>query len=306
LNIFGKSTSIPAIIACLLWASAFVGIKIGLPYTTPLNFAGVRFVFAGLIILPFTGGLKNYFVSVKSHWKIVVLIALLQTTFQYAVFYKGLQLVPASLAAIIIGAQPLFIAFVAHFLIPGDTLNFKKLLIYLLGLSGIVLVSLGRQKFIANGDVKLLGILLLIMVNFLAGFSNVFVARDGAKMPALILSSSSLILGGVLLFVVSVPIEGLTSIYQPAKYYFSLAWLSFLSASAISIWFTLLKRPDVKVSDLNFWKFLIPLAGAVLAWMVLPGEKINVYAFLGMLIIAASLILLNIYKRNTAKNSLNT
>jgi len=291
-----SNTSLLAIFACLLWASAFVGIKIGLKYTTPLNFAGLRFMIAGLIVLPFAGSLKFYFSSIKKNLKIVLLIAFLQTFFQYSLFYQGIARTPASLASIIVGAQPLFIAFVAHFLMKGDSMNWKKLLIYLFGLSGIILVSFGRQKFTISDDVKITGILLLVMVNVVAGFSNVFVARDGTKIPALVLSSSSLLIGGIMLFVVSIPLEGLTSLAQPVPYYFSLAWLSVLSATAISIWFVLLKRPGVKVSDLNFWKFLIPVAGAILAWLILPGEKINEFAFAGIFIISAALVLLNINK----------
>ena len=297
MNILRTSTSIPAVFACLLWASAFVGIKIGLQYTTPLNFAGVRFIISGLLILPFAGGLKLFFLSLRIHWKIVVLISLLQTFLQYSFFYQGINRVPASLAAIIIGAQPLFIAFVTHFLMQSDRLTFKKLMIYFMGLSGIVLVSLGRNEFTHSGEVSFAGIFFLIMVNVIAGFSNVFVSRDGAKIPALVLSSSSLFFGGILLFLVSIPLEGLTSVHQPLSYYVSLSWLSILSAAAISIWFILLKRPGVKVSDLNFWKFIIPLAGAIMAWIILPGDKINIYAILGMVVIASSVVLLQIYKK---------
>ncbi len=300
MNIFRTSTSIPAIFTCLLWASAFVGIKIGLPYTTPLNFAGLRFFISGLLIFPFAGGLSFYIASIRKHWKIVLLISLLQTFLQYALFYQGINRVPASLAAIIIGAQPLFIAFVAHFLMPGDKLNWKKLLIYLFGFSGIILVSLGRHNFSISEEAKISGIIFLILVNIIAGFSNVFVAKDGTKIPALVLSSSTMLFGGFILYLFSLPIEGFTSLHQPVQYYFSLLYLSILSALAISIWFILLKRPGVKVSDLNFWKFLIPLAGAVLAWLILPGEIINIYALLGMLIIAASLLMLNIYKRRNS------
>jgi len=296
-----SSTSIPAIFACFLWASAFVGIKLGLQYTTPMNFAGARFIIAGLLILPFTGGIWAFVSSVRKHWKIVILISFLQTFLQYALFYHGLDLVPASLAAIIIGSQPLFIAFVTHFMMPGDSLNWKKLLIYLLGISGIVLVSFGRQEFSISEEVKITGIGLLILVNIIIGFSNVFVSKDGKKINALVLSSSSLLIGGTLLFLVSIPLEGLTSLRQPLQYYISLAWLSMLSAVAISIWFVLLKRPGVKVSELNFWKFIIPLAGAVMAWLILPDEKINFYAVSGMIIIAASLVLLHINKRRNSE-----
>ena len=45
-------TKILAIFACLLWGSAFAGAKIGFEYTTPLHLSGMRFMLAGLLLIP--------------------------------------------------------------------------------------------------------------------------------------------------------------------------------------------------------------------------------------------------------------
>jgi drug/metabolite transporter (DMT)-like permease len=159
-------------------------------------------------------------------------------------------------------------------------------------------VSFGRNEFSSVGNISLLGIGLLVISNINSGYGNVLVARDAFNVPPLVLSSASMIIGGAVLFLISLPIEGLNFVGpKPFKFYASLAWLSFLSAAAISIWFTLLKRPGVKVSNLNFWKFLIPVTGALLAWIILPEEKPNNFAYGGMIVIALSLVLLNLHKR---------
>lgn len=217
-------------------------------------------------------------------------------------FYLGLSMVPAALAAIIIGAGPLFVAGVAHFMMPGDRMTWIKLLIFIFGFSGIVLVSLGRNEFSGIAQTGYLGIILLLLVNLSSGFGNVFVARDAKNIPPLVLSSSTMIIGGAALFLFSLTVEGFHPEIKPLEYYVSLAWLSFLSATAISIWFILLKRSEVKVSDLNFWKFLIPVIGAILAWIILPEENISIIAVVGMSIISISLILLNILKRRQFRN----
>jgi drug/metabolite transporter (DMT)-like permease len=69
--------------------------------------------------------------------------------------------------------------------------------------------------------------------------------------------------------------------------------LSFLSAAAFALWFTLLKRPGVKVSYLNSWKFIIPVFGAILSWLILPGEYPDIYSITGVIIIGASLLWMN-------------
>lgn len=296
-----KSTTFLAIIACTLWATAFVGVKIGLKYNSPLQFAGIRFFISGLMILPFIENLRS-----KTHtaWKNkgkIMLVGLIQTTLQYALFYTGMNYVPGSLGAMIVGSGPLFVALVAHFLMPGDTLTRKKMFSILLGLSGIVVISLGRKGMGATGDLVVFGIIVLIANNVLTGFGNILVASDKRKIPPLVLSSFSMIFGGALLFTIGAVVEGVRFGPFPLEYYLSLGWLSFLSAAAISIWYTLLKRPGVLVSSLNMWKFIIPVLGAILSWAMLPGENPTILAFLGMLLVTLSLISISIQNGNRYK-----
>jgi len=283
-----------AIIACLLWASAFAVIKIGLQYTTPLRFAGLRFMLAGLMVLPLVGSYRTAFQYIRNNFRLVLLIAFLQTFVQYTLFYSGLNLVPGALGAIIIGAGPLFIAFTAHFFMPNDKLTLPKLGIIFMGIAGIALVSLsnvsGKET---GGNLIFIGIVLLFLTNINAGFTNVVIARDARHIPPLVLSSSSLIIGGVLLFLVSLPTEGFSFTIPPLTYYLSIIWLSFLSAAAYSIWNFLLQRKGVKVSALNMWKFIIPVFGAILSWILIPNEYPDLVSIAGISITALALVLFN-------------
>lgn len=286
-----------AIIACLLWATAFVGIKIGLEYTSPLQFAGIRFFISGLIILPFIPSLRNKIILAIPHYRKIILIGLVQTFLQYALFYTGMNYVPGAVGALVIGSGPLFVLVVAHFLMPGDLINRQKVVGILIGLAGVAVITLGRKSIDATGGLLLLGVLILLLNNVLAGFGNVLVARSAQKIPPLVLSSFSMIIGGFILYLVGISVEGISKGPFPLPYYFSLAWLSFLSAAAISIWYTLLKTPGVKVSELNMWKFIIPVFGAALSWMMLPGESPDISSVIGMILVAVALVSVNWQKR---------
>lgn len=292
-KVFFQSTTFLAIVACFLWATAFVGIKIGLQYTTPLQFAGIRFFISGLMIMPFIKGFSYKCKIAKAHWKIIVIVGLLQTTLVYALFYTGLDKVPASLGAMLIGAGPLFAALMAHLMTSDDKLTGRKTLVILLGMMGVAIISLNKGNASLAYPLLWLGILLLLFNNVLGGIGNVIVSKYGKGLPPLVLSSFSLSFGGAVLFLISLFFEGFEWKFYPHGYYLSLGWLSFLSAAAISIWFTLLRRPGVKVSNLNTWKFIVPVLGAMLSWMLLPDESPNFLAIVGMLIIALSLVLLN-------------
>lgn len=288
-----RNTTFLAILACWLWSTAFVGVKIGLEYQTPFQFAGIRFFISGILIFIYFAKPKAYFNQLKKHWKFILRLSIVQIFVQYALFYSGLNLVPSALAAIIIGSQPLFIAVVAHFSFNNDKMTILKTGSILIGIIGIVIITLGRSKVEIKGELEYLGIGLLLINNLVSGYANVIISKNSKGISPVLLSSTSLIIGGLLLFLVSIPKEGINLGPFPPIYYYALAWLSFLSAAAITIWYSLLKRPGVKVSLLNVWKFLIPVSGAILSWIILSDENPDFITIVGMAIIAISLIALN-------------
>lgn len=283
-----------AIIACLLWSSAFVGVKIGLKYHTPLQFAGIRFAISGLMLIPVVHNFKKFRKEVKENFAYVCLIAFLQVIVQYSLFYLGVSMVPASISAMIVGSSPLFVALVAHFSISGDRMDWFKTSSILLGIIGVAVITLGRKSLPSGAEIALTGVGLLFLNNLASGITNVVVARKQQTISPMVLTSASLFIGGVLLFMISIPFEGLHYRVFPLEYFVALGWLSFLSAAAITIWNTLLRRPKVKVSELNIWKFLIPVSGAVLSWLILPDESPDAVSVSGMILIATSLLILNL------------
>lgn len=297
---FYQSTIFLAIIACILWATAFVGVKVGLKYSPPLQFAGIRFMISGLLILPIIKDLPAKLVVAKKHYKLILIVGLVQTTIVYALFYVGLNKVLASLGAMLVGTGPLFAALVAHFSMPNDHLSIQKLGAISLGLVGVAIISFNKDQGEGIYPLLWLGIILLLFNNIVGGVGNVLIAKYGKELSPLVFSSLSLSFGGLLLLLIAIPIEGIQFEVYPTPYYLSLIWLSFLSATALSIWFGLLRRKGVKVSTLNVWKFIVPLLGAILSWLIIPEEHPTLLAVIGMLIITLSLILFNI-KREKKK-----
>lgn len=298
---FLNSTVFLAILACWLWSTAFVGVKIGLQYHTPFQFAGIRFFISGVLIFLYFGKPKRFISELRLNWKQVLLISVVQIFTQYALFYSGMNLVPGALGAMIIGSSPLFVAIVAHFAFHNDKMTFLKTFSILIGVTGIAIITLGRTKVEVKNELEYLGIGLLLINNLVSGYSNVLVAKTPVKISPMVLSSTSLMFGGLLLFLVSIPVEGIKTGPFPPDYYYALGWLSFLSAAAITIWYALLKRPGIKVSILNVWKFLIPVSGAVLSWIILSDEKPDLISVIGMVVIALSLLSLNYANRKLSK-----
>jgi drug/metabolite transporter (DMT)-like permease len=287
-----KNNILFAVIACVLWSTAFAGVKIGLQYTTPVQFAGIRFLISGLILLPFCSNLKEELrIALKYPGQIIV-IGLFQTSILYFFFYLGLNKTPAAIAAIIVGAGPLFVGLLAHFSTEDDKLSKQKIIALLIGFSGIILLALAKEGNATDYRKMLLGIVLLITGNFAGSYGNILISKNRIPISPILLNSIQIFTGGLTLVVISFFMEGFSFGIKPPAYYISLAWLSILSATAFSLWFIVLRRPGVKVSEINIWKFIIPVLGAILSWLIIPGEGPTWNTLAGMVFIAIAIVII--------------
>jgi len=254
----------------------------------PLGFAGLRFMISGLLILPFSRPGRFSFEIIRSRSRTILLVALFQTFILYALFYLGMTIVEGALAAIVVGASPLVAALIAHLMMHDDRLTRKKVLSIAGGFLGVIIISLGRKPWSPAGLKEFFGILILLGSSISSAIGNVIVARDRRSIPPLTIGAFSLFIGGAGLFILSLFLEGLPEWNRPPLFWGTLFYLSSLSAVAFSIWFTLLKRPGVKVSELNLWKFIIPVFGALFSWLLLPQESPALLPLLGMIIVSLS------------------
>lgn len=278
-----------AAIACLLWATPFAFIKITLEYQPPLTVAGLRFLLAGLIQLPFCTAPLAPFRLLRSETRTVLLVSLFQTILLYAGFFIAMTLVRGAQAAIIVGTGPLISAVAAHYLMHDDRLTRRTLQSVGLGIAGITVISLATKPWSPVGLRECAGMLILLGGSFVSTAGNIVVAKKRGTLPAIALNSIQMLLGGAVLLLAAVPFEGLPDLHQPPRFWGSLLWLAVVSAAGFGIWFHLLSR--VKVSQLNIWKFLIPLCGAALSWLLIPGETPDLPTLAGMILIIAGIIL---------------
>ncbi len=285
-----------AFFVTFLWGSAFAGAKIGFEYMPPMMLSGVRFTLAGLLLLPMIFITKiDYRAQAAKHWRFMILFGFVQSFLQYGIFYMGLNLVPGAISAIIIGAGPLFVAVMAHLTLPNDKLNARKIFAVLLGLVGVISISITGEK-IATSDLFFVGVALLITSNLIGSYTNIMVVKNGGGLSPVLLTMFSNLSGGLLLFFTSLFVEPTDALHTslPMEFYLAIIWLAIIPAAGFSIWYHLLSLPGVKVSELNILKFAIPIVGVVLSWWLLPGEYPTWGTILGILIILSAVIVLQL------------
>lgn len=287
-----------AIIACFLWATPYPCIKIGLEYVSPIFFAGMRFCIAGVLVLLFA--LIKYrfslleFKKATCSFKVIAITAFLQTFLMYALYYIGMDKTPGAFSAILMGATPLVVALMSHFAFNNDKLSIKKIISLFIGIGGIVLLSLEKQFDFDGWNATLaLGILLLFLSVMLSGGANIYVKKAKTG-DSFILTGFQLLLGGVGLLLFSLFFEKVKfrqGYNLPISFFLLLLWLSIVSAVAFSLWYYLLTREGLKVSDIIMWKFLIPVLGAILTWILLKSESPDFFSIVGICVVPLSIVL---------------
>ncbi|WP_246019590.1 DMT family transporter [Bacilliculturomica massiliensis] len=285
-----------AVIATMLWGSAFPAIKIGYQMfsispgdtAAQLLFAGLRFALAGLMTILY--GLftqrKMVFPS-RANLGPIALLGLVQTAVQYVFFYVGLSHTSGVKGSIIASSGAFFAVLTAHFFYRSDRLNLRKVLGCLAGFTGIILVNLQGSGglgggFALNGE----GFMLLAAVAF--GCSSIISKTATERGDSITVTGYQLLIGGVLLILPGLLLGGRFSAADPAALAV-LFYLALLSAVAFTLWTVLLKyNPIGKVALFNF---LTPVFGVILSGIFLGESFLSVTTLISLLLVCAGIYL---------------
>ena len=91
---------------------------------------------------------------------------------EFVIFYVGMDLTRASRGAVLLYSQPFFTALLAHFILPGDTLNWNRALGLVLAFIGVVTVIGDAPN---QGNYSLLGDLFCLAAGFLWATTVIYI-----------------------------------------------------------------------------------------------------------------------------------
>lgn len=290
-----------AVVSCALWGSAFAFVKagyelFGIPAGNPAGqvlFAGMRFTLAGVFVLLGTTVARRRFpLPTRGDVPAIALLALSQTALQYAPFYVGLAHASGTNASLVQGTSAFVQIVLATLVFMQERLTPRKLIGCLLGIGGVALVALRGGGSL--GAWSLMGEGLVFAAVVAGGCATCLMRRYGASGDPLMLTGWQFCCGGLVLAGIGLALGGRVGTCTPAALGV-LAYLGMLSATAFSIWSSLLKHNPV--SRVAVFRFFIPIFG-VLFSIVFLGEAVPV-GQLPSLLLALGLIVVSTVLVNT-------
>ncbi len=272
----------------VLWATGFIGAKLGLPYAEPMTFLAWRFSIVAVVLFGVALVLrapwpKSRMLTVH----IAVAGLLLHGAYLGGVFASIGEGVPAGVSALIVGIQPLLVAAVAGPFL-GERVTKLQWLGLVLGLAGVALVVWNKLNLEAGTPFGMaLSVFALLGMTLGTVYQKKYCTGMDMRTGNVIQFSAA----AIAMWLLAVALETMV-VQWTGEFIFAMAWLVIvLSFGAITLLLILIRRGAAsKVSSLFY---MVPPCTALFAWFLF-GETLDAMAFSGMGLVMVGVAMVNI------------
>ena len=269
----------------VVWGSTYLGIRVVVEADIPpLLGMGVRFLVAALLLMGFLtlrGGPRSLRVTGRELRAAAIMGTLLLLMGNGFVAVAE-QTVPSGLAALIVGAVPLW--FVLLRVSGGERPRTMTWLGVLVGFGGIAAVSLPRGGI---DGVEPWGVMVILVATLSWALGSYFSPRLGLPRGALVATAYEMLAGGVIMTIVSLlvgELNGFAPAEVPTRGWLALAYLvvigSLLGYTAYG--FALANAP---LSLVGTYAYVNPVVAVFLGWLILAEPVTAVVLGGGLLVV---------------------
>ncbi len=275
---------------CLIWGTTWFFIKISLEGTPPFFGAGLRFFLAGIILWGIVLWKKDYPPFNAKAMKIYLWFGLGNLSIGYAISYWATQFIYSNLSAIIWAGFPLVVTLMAHFSIPEERLNLRKIISILTGMTGVLMIILESGSL--GGENVTKGIIMVTIAVFIAAGPNVYLKKHHQAVRTIPMNAMSQTMAGISILILSFFTESDQTMVWNAVNIFSLLYLAILgtvTAWLIYVWLF----SHLSVTLISYIAFFPPVIATIIGWLLLD-EKLTPLMLVGAVLVLAGVALINL------------
>jgi len=277
------------LLCAALWGATPVAVRFTQEDLPPILTAGLRFGLSCLFIYAWCRWQHWSVVLPRSLYRVALLIGFLLFA-QIGLFHWGLTQTASGHGAVFMGAHSIFVALVAHFVLPGDQLTGRKLLglsLAVVGLAAVVLTQ--SQPGQVQDQVTWLGNFVLLTSSIILAVKTVLEKLTLTRTTPATLVLWSNLFGTLLFFMTSFVLEDWTTLRLGGPAAAGLFYQGVLVAGfGFLTWSILLQKHPA--SQLVVFAFAQPLIGIVCGCL-LRGDALTVSLLFGGLAVALGVYL---------------
>lgn len=272
---------------CMLFGANAVAIKISLTGLGVFTNAGLRFGFAAIVIFLWARSTSKPLAVTATQVRQLAILGLFFFV-QLSLFYFGLSKTTASHGTLIANVLPFVVMILAHYFIPGDTINLKKVSGLILGFTGVLVLFFDNVAL--TGD-ALLGDLLVLLAVLVWGCHVVFIKRiiEGfhpiqVTLYPISMAAPMFLLSGFLW-------DGEMVRFIDASIIKAMLYQTFVTASfGFVAWNTMIRK--FGATALHSFVFIMPVSGVFLG-VTLLGDPITANLIGAIVLVVTGLIVVN-------------
>ncbi|MBZ0179251.1 MAG: DMT family transporter [Melioribacteraceae bacterium] len=279
-------------------AICYTAIKLGLEYSSPLRFAGLRTLIGGVSLIALLIILKKPILIRRDLIKWVLPVGFVSTTITFGFMFSSPEFTGAGIASVLGNSQPLTIIVLAALFL-NEKITLVKITALILGMAGIILIS--AQAFMNENPYAFIGAMLATGTSLGAAITAILLKKIKPGTDLISFTGWQLIAGGLPLFASSFLFESESSINWSGTFLGLVIFLGIIGTALTEIiWFWLLQKYDA--SKLSLYLFLIPVFGLIFAFIAF-GETLQVFEISGIIVVlsAIGLSVINEFKNKLSK-----
>lgn len=274
----------------LMWSSAFTTARMIVADAPPMTALTARFLISGLIGVAIAKAVGQSWHLTRAQWRSVVIFGLCQNALYLGLNFVAMQWVEASLAAIIASTMPLLVALLGWIFL-GQRVRPLGIAGLMAGVAGVAIIMGARF----SGGVSVEGLALCGLGALALAVATLTARGASAGGNVLMIVGLQMFVGATVLAVVALLTERGMEVHWTPRLVAAFLYTTLVPGLlATWVWFRLVAR--IGAVRAATYHFLNPFFGVAVA-AVLLGERLGLGDVLGVVIIAAGILAVQLSKQ---------
>lgn len=278
-------------------------IQLSLEYFPPLFNLALRFLVAALAILMLMKMSKIQLTTDARSIKIYFILAIFSFTIPFWLVYWAEKHIPSSLASILFGMFPFFVAILSNIFIKEEKLTALKFSGISIAFIGLIIIfndglkiepaRLFRSRDADGLEFYFVGMTLVVLSALMQASIAVYIKKQGGHLNPLSMNFVPAMIAAVILIIASFFFEDFSSVnftVLSSSYIIYLALI--VTVFNFTTYYWLMKRISVVILSLT--SFITPIIAIFLGW-ILHGEKLTTNILFGSFFVLIGIIIVNWY-----------
>ena len=284
-----------------IWGSTYLGIRLAIQTVPPFLMAGIRFIIAGGVLFAWALS-RGVSLPSTANWKSAAIVGGLLLLGGNGGVTWAEQIVPSSLAAVLITTVPIWMVIVEMFERERKLPSRHVILGLAFGFAGVVLLA-GPSDLAGSTGLNPVGAAVLIGASLSWAAGSIYSRHAPVPKSQLLGSGMEMLSGGMFLTIAAI-VSGEWASFQPSNVSnSSLIALIYLVIFGSLIGFTsyIWLLTKTTVARVSTYAYVNPVVAIILG-VAIAGEQLTLRTLVASVVIVAAVFVITTFKERQSKN----